>query len=82
MADMVKVFGCRQAYESPSCRNPRSACFELWGFMFWGFQGLSSLRSVYWPDRVDDAACGLGACPTGSDRHSAWRKPSQWPSLV
>jgi hypothetical protein len=24
MSEMVKGFGCRQAYESLSCRNPRS----------------------------------------------------------
>ncbi len=23
-SEMVKGFGCRQAYESPSCRNPRA----------------------------------------------------------
>lgn len=28
---MVKGFGCRQAYESLSCRNPRSAFSELRG---------------------------------------------------
>ncbi|MGF6175726.1 hypothetical protein ABIE33_004034, partial [Ensifer sp. 4252] len=33
-ADMVKGFGCRQAYESLSCRNPRSAFRELWGFVY------------------------------------------------
>lgn len=34
MTDMLKGFGCRQAYESLSCRNPRAADDGLWGFVF------------------------------------------------
>lgn len=33
MADMLKGFGCRQAYESLSCRKPRAADDCLWGFV-------------------------------------------------
>ena len=36
MTGMLKGFGCRQAYESLSCRNPRAAGGELWGFVFRG----------------------------------------------
>jgi hypothetical protein len=32
MTDMVKVFGCRQAYENRPCRNPRGCGVGLWGF--------------------------------------------------
>ena len=31
MTDMVKGFGCHQAYESLSCRNPRAPHAGLWG---------------------------------------------------
>jgi hypothetical protein len=31
-SEMLKGFGCRQAYESLSCRNPRAADDYLWGF--------------------------------------------------
>jgi hypothetical protein len=31
-ADMVKVFGCRQAYENHPCTNPRGCGDGLWGF--------------------------------------------------
>jgi hypothetical protein len=34
MTEMVKGFGCRLAYESLSCRNPRSAHVGLWAFLF------------------------------------------------
>jgi hypothetical protein len=29
---MVKVFGCRQAYENRPCTNPRADGAGLWGF--------------------------------------------------
>src|ERR1700734_1969182 len=32
MAVMVKVFGCRQAYENRPCTNPRGCGDGLWGF--------------------------------------------------
>jgi hypothetical protein len=32
MAIMVKVFGCRQAYENRPCTNPRVCGGGLWGF--------------------------------------------------
>jgi hypothetical protein len=31
-AFMVKVFGCRQAYENRPCTNPRGCGDGLWGF--------------------------------------------------
>jgi hypothetical protein len=31
-AEMVKVFGCRQAYENRPCTNPRGCGDGLWGF--------------------------------------------------
>jgi len=34
MADMVKGFGCRQAYESLSCRNPRATGYGYGDFEF------------------------------------------------
>jgi hypothetical protein len=30
---MVKVFGCRQAYENRPSTNPRAACAGLWGVL-------------------------------------------------
>lgn len=40
MTEMVKGFGFRQAYESLSCRKPRSAFCEPWGcFVFLGSRG-------------------------------------------
>jgi hypothetical protein len=33
-ADMVKGFGCRQAYESPSCRNPPATIDDYGDFGF------------------------------------------------
>ncbi len=32
MSGMVKVFGCREAYENRSCTNPRRCGDGLWGF--------------------------------------------------
>jgi hypothetical protein len=32
VTEMVKVFGCRQAYENRPCRNPRDCGDGLWGF--------------------------------------------------
>jgi hypothetical protein len=32
MTDLVKVFGCRQAYENRPCTNPRDCGDGLWGF--------------------------------------------------
>lgn len=32
MAGMVKVFGCREAYENLPSTNSRAACADLWGF--------------------------------------------------
>jgi hypothetical protein len=31
-SDLVKGFGCRQAYESPSCRNPRATIDDYGDF--------------------------------------------------
>jgi hypothetical protein len=36
MTVKLKGFGCRQAYESLSCRNPRAVGGELLGFVFRG----------------------------------------------
>jgi hypothetical protein len=41
MTDMLKGFGCRQAYESLSCRNPRAADDGLWDLCFGACLGLS-----------------------------------------
>jgi len=30
---LVKVFGCREAYENRPSTNPRAARAELWGFV-------------------------------------------------
>lgn len=38
MTGMVKGFGCLQAYESLSCRSPRSAFSEPWVFVYWSFR--------------------------------------------
>ena len=43
----------------PLMQEPAVGTLWLWGFVFWGCQGVNSLRSVYWPDRVDDVLCGL-----------------------
>jgi hypothetical protein len=34
MADLVKVFGCRQAYENRPCTNPRAAVMVYGDFEF------------------------------------------------
>jgi hypothetical protein len=48
---MVKGFGCRQAYESPSCRNPRATIDDYGDF---GFRLMSSsVRRLPGSDRVD-----------------------------
>src|SRR6185437_8431745 len=33
LTDLVKVFGCRQAYENRPSTNPRAAWAGLWGFL-------------------------------------------------
>jgi hypothetical protein len=63
-ADMLKGFGCRQAYESLSCRNPRAAGGELWGFVFRGVPApVANVRAWCCQD-VEEVAFrpGRGAC--------------------
>ena len=57
MAEMVKGFGCRQAYESPSCRNPRSAYSGLWDFVFQGGPWAVGHSRVRRTKRVEEGAC-------------------------
>jgi len=61
MADVVKVFGCRQAYENRPSTNPR-AC----GNGLWGFRVLSER---------DDGGVGTTTAPTAMRRVRlcAWR---------
>src|SRR6478609_11933630 len=56
-ADMVKGFGCRQAYESLSCRNPRSAFSELWGFVYRSFRRAADRSDSYQSRRVESGVC-------------------------
>src|ERR1700712_1837700 len=43
MTDMVKVFGCRQAYENRPSTNPRGCGDGLWGFRVWrGWSGFGA----------------------------------------
>ena len=87
MADMLKGFGCRQAYESLSCRNPRSVRGELWGFVFRGVPAsVADVRMGRWW-LVEHAACGPGRRASCGDtdglhvpderRHSEARIPSR-----
>ena len=69
MAEMLKGFGCRQAYESLSCRNPRAAGDELWGFMFRGVPAPVANFLIGCGGHVVEAASGPGrrACSVDSD---------------
>jgi len=51
MTASVKGFGCRQAYESLSCRNPRSAFSELWDFVCRMFRRPSIAATFVSPSR-------------------------------
>ena len=51
---MVKVFGCRRAYENRPSTNPRACVDSLWGFRLL-------------PER-DDGCVGLAMAPTGTRR--------------
>ena len=53
-AQMVKVFGCRQAYENRPSTNPRACGSGLWGFRFL-------------PER-DEGGVGAAMAPTGTRR--------------
>ena len=59
MTVMVKGFGCRQAYESLSCRNPRSAFSELWGFVYWSFRWAVDRRGVCQSQRAEMVFAGV-----------------------
>ncbi len=91
MTTMVKGFGCRQAYESLSCRNPRSAFRELWGFVYRIFRRAAARSVACRSQRVKIGVFGCdgrefrgdweSVWPVGSQRHSDWRRPSRWPAL-
>ena len=59
-ADMLKGFGCRQAYESLSCRNPRAADDCLWGFVPRGVPGPVANFRIGCGGHVVEAASGPG----------------------
>jgi hypothetical protein len=49
VADLVKVFGCRQASENRPCTNPRGCGDGLWGFRVlrgWGGCAAGSVRPL------------------------------------
>lgn len=82
--DKLKGFGCRQAYESLSCRNPRAAGGELWGFVFRGFpaavanvrvrcyQGVEEVASGQVGETVAMTTVGFGYRETGATAKRTW----------
>jgi hypothetical protein len=69
MSDLLKGFGCRQAYESLSCRNPRAADDCLWGFVPRGVPAPVANFLIGCGGRVEEAASGPGrrACSVDAD---------------
>lgn len=57
---MLKGFGCRQAYESLSCRNPRAADDCLWGFVPRGVPAPVANFRIGCGGHVVEAASELG----------------------
>jgi len=90
MTGLVKGFGCRQAYESLSCRNLRSARVELWGFVFRGMPTVAANCLIMCAGRIDEAACWRGrrACRSDSSgvclpnrwRHNSVHMRYRWPA--
>ena len=66
---LLKGFGCRQAYESLSCRNPRAADDCLWGFVPRGVPAPVANFRIGRGGHVVEAASGPGrrACSVDSD---------------
>jgi len=60
-AEMVKVFGCRQAFENRPSTNPRACGDGLWGFRF-----------LAWRDDGGIAAAMLPAGPSWVRFFAAW----------
>ena len=87
---LLKGFGCRQAYESLSCRNPRAAGDFLWGFVPRGVPAaVANFRIGCGGDvvgaasRPDRRACSVDSDGTGvrDDRrhgnvHITFRRPA------
>jgi len=88
--ELVKGFGCRQAYESLKCRNPRSARVELWGFVFRGVPTVAANCLIRCAGLIDEAACWRGrrACRSDSNgvclpnrwRHNNVHMRYRWPA--
>lgn len=60
MTGMLKGFGCRQVYESLSCRNPRAADDCLWEFVSRGVPAPVANSRAGCGGRVEEAASRRG----------------------
>src|SRR5215467_2667021 len=91
MSSLVKVFGCRQAYENRPCTNPRGCGDGLWGFRILPVRGDGKAGSaVEWigawcvsffirrsqnPDLI--GASSQPVCPASGDEHTWELSPQQ-----